>query len=209
MAAAILHPAPAWKPDRSDYVVLWHGCTAIDKNNIEAKGIELTAGRSRIDFGQGFYTTTWERQARQWAWWRFYELRKGSSTTANQPVILRFRVRRYSLGRVSTPLDCGLDDLRSLSFVSGDFHCEDYWSFVQHCRSGVKSHNHIPNGWYDLVTGPVAAMWKQRVGMDDSDQISFHTPKAIELLDALIDQGKGKGLLRQGDPHFYRWEIVT
>src|SRR5207253_3837631 len=34
---------------------------------------DLTAGRVDRDFGRGFYTTTLEKQARHWAWLRFYD----------------------------------------------------------------------------------------------------------------------------------------
>jgi hypothetical protein len=36
----ILNPAPLWQPDRSEFLVLWHGCTAFDKADIEKNGID-------------------------------------------------------------------------------------------------------------------------------------------------------------------------
>src|SRR5215469_7261035 len=127
----ILNPAPPWQPDRSTYVELWHGCTTPDKDAIEMNGIDVMKGRVDRDFGRGFYTTTLERQARQWAWHRFYHWSAEHPTaTANQPVVLRFRVRRYTVG--SGALDKGLDTLSCLAFVVGDFSSDDYWSFVQH-----------------------------------------------------------------------------
>jgi hypothetical protein len=206
----ILNPAPPWQPDRSECVILWHGCTALDKNNIEAKGIDLSRCRVNTDFGRGCYTTTLERQARQWAWARFYEWQsepRNARKTGNQPVVLRFRVRRYALNKRPAALDDGLDRLLSLHFVLGDYGNEDFWSLVQHCRqstpAAVRDHRRPPADWYDLVTGPVAAFWQQRVAMDDADQVSFHTDKGIKLLNALIASGK------KGNKDHYRWEPVV
>lgn len=36
--------------------------------------------------------------------------------------------------------------------------------------------------YYDLVYGPVAAFWNQRMTIADADQISFHTTKAEAVL---------------------------
>jgi hypothetical protein len=138
----ILNPAPPWGPPRSDRLVLWHDCTAFDKDAIERSGIDLKFCAADTDFGRGFYTTTLERQARQWAWNRFYKLQKGDPKTKNYPVVLRFRVRRYSVSKTSPALDCGLADLESLAFVIGDYNNDDFWSLVQHCRqeySGKRS----------------------------------------------------------------------
>jgi len=152
--APILNPAPDWKPDRSDYIVLWHGCTAIDRANIEM-GIDLSKCAVNTDFGRGFYTTTVERQARQWAWDRFYDWRRKQPTaTGNQPIVLRFRVRRYAQTPRGSTVDDGLASLMSLAFVWGDFANEDYWSLVQHCRQSVPGnppmihhHRRPPSDW--------------------------------------------------------------
>lgn len=208
----ILNPAPPWQPARSEYVILWHGCTALDKNAIESSGIDLSYCAVDTDFGRGFYTTTLERQARQWAWGRFYKWQMLHPTgTGNQPVVLRFRVRRYTLPSVKGSLDEGLDKLASLAFACADYHYEDYWSLVQHCRQSTKSainnHRYPTGGWYDLVSGPVAAFWEQRVAMEDADQFSFHTEKGVRLLNALIQEGLKSG--PNGDPDYYTWHPVT
>src|SRR5262245_48394516 len=217
----ILHAALDWKPDLSDYVILWHGCTAFDKNGIEAAGINLNFSAVDTDFGRGFYTTTLERQARHWAWERFYAWQARNPTkTGNQPIVLRFRVRRYSVKPRRSPLHDGLDKLLSLQFVRGDYDNEDYWSLVQHCRQSIPAdpaagqpevvhdHKRPPTGWYQMVSGPVAAFWKQRVAMDNTDQVSFHEGGTY-LLDALINKGKGKGPGGTGDPDYHQWSVVT
>ena len=106
----------------------------------------------------------------------------------------------------------GLDKLISLQFVRGDYGYDDYWSLVQHCRqstpTAVNDHRRPATGWYDIVSGPVTAFWTQRGAMVDSDQFSFHAG-GIYLLDALINEGKGKSVLGTGDPEYYEWEVVT
>jgi hypothetical protein len=213
--------APSWQPDRSDYVILWHGCTVLEKNAIEAGGIDLSRCAVDADFGRGFYVTTLERQARQWAWERLYDWEHDHPTaTGNQPVVLRFRVRRYSLTPRMSDLDDGLDKLLSLHFVRGDYDNDDYWGLVQHCRRSVPAdpaagvaevvhdHRHPPTGWYELVSGPVSAQWAQRVAMAGSDQLSFHGD-GLALLNALIARGKGLGPDGTGDPDYYQWSAMS
>jgi hypothetical protein len=211
--------APAWNPDHHEYTILWHGCTAFDKDNIE-KGIDLAHCAVDTDFGRGFYTTTLERQARQWAWDRYYDWQSRHPTiTGNFPVVLRFRVRRFTKPSSTLVHEKGLDELLSMSFVRGDYHNEEFWSLVQHCRMSVPAepakgilevvnhHQRPGTGWYQMVSGPVAAFWKQRNAMSDSDQFSFHEG-GTHILDALISLGKGKGHLRRGDPDYYCWYVV-
>ena len=209
----LLNPAPPWMPARSDYEILWHGCTLFDKDSMETNGIDLTNCAVDTDFGQGFYTTTLERQAQFWARKRFVDwLTKNPGGSGNQPVVLRFRVRRYSVLPRNSALDDGLDKLLSLQFVRGEYDNESYWSFVQHCRQGSRAaprdHRRPPTGWYELVVGPVASSWEQRTMAAGSDQWSFHG-NAVGLLNALIERGKGKGSDQRGDPDFYQWAVIT
>jgi hypothetical protein len=105
--------------------------------------------------------------------------------------VIEFRVLRADLA-----------NLEILSFVRGDYNAEEYWSFVQHCRSSrqatrtksaiVRHHERDASGnstWYDLVCGPVAAFWMQRSAMLDTDQYGFHTPQAVGVLNDLIRKG--------------------
>ncbi|MBX9582936.1 MAG: DUF3990 domain-containing protein [Gemmataceae bacterium] len=209
----LLNPAPPWEGERSEFVLLYHGCTLAAKDSIEARGIDLSRCAPDTDFGRGFYTTTLERQARNWAWDQYTRwARHNPGRTENRPVVLRFRVRRYTRRPRRSPQDDGLDGLSTLAFVRGGFADEDYWSLVQHCRQStpedVRDQGRRPIGWYDLVCGPVAAFWQQRVAMADYDQFSFHA-RGVGLLERLIRAGKGRGLDGQGDPDTYRWEFVT
>lgn len=155
-------------------------------------GISHAMSAPDTDFGLGFYTTTLLRQAEDWA----YIKHKAESLFNRglpdfRPVVVWFRVPRADLA--------GLD---ALSFVRGDYDAEEFWSFVQHCRSSVRAtkfrpaviHHHerdasgLPT-WYDLVSGPVAAFWPQRSAMLNADQYSFHTQKAVDVLNNLVRHG--------------------
>ncbi len=197
----ILNPAPSWPNTAADKISLYHGCTNDDRKAIESgrndpvRGllhIDVRMGRINTDFGRGFYTTTVERQARFWAWERYYHP-KFARRTGNSPVVLRFEVTRHELAK-----------LLSLCFVLAGYNSENgYWSLVQYCRQSdprsnppiVQDHkgpfNDGANDWYDICYGPVSAFWKQQVAMVDADQISFHTDRAATILSALISSGAG------------------
>jgi hypothetical protein len=188
--ASILYPAAAWSVPRSRYVRLWHGCIRQQAEAVIASGVDPTLGRPDTDFGCGFYTTTLRRQARQWAWMRHLGMPPHARPlSAHQPVVVWFRVERERLAK-----------LASLVFILGDYHAVDYWSFVQHCRQSGgaapsttghhERHGMAAPSWYDVVHGPVAAFWQQRVAMSDADQISFHTPAAALVLNGLLSTGK-------------------
>ncbi|MGA2583085.1 MAG: DUF3990 domain-containing protein [Tepidisphaeraceae bacterium] len=198
--AALLNEAPDWDGDKAKYVVLWHGCTDVDRQSIETTGIDLSKSRVNLDFGRGFYTTTRQRQAEHWAVKCFD--RPSVVKQDNGPVTLRFRVERAKLA-----------SLLSLHFVLANYESEDYWSFVQHCRQSRPSKHGKPaeihdhrgpvkergGNWYDLVYGPVVADWKQRMAFMDVDQASFQTIAAVELLNAMI-QSK--------DKEKYQWQPI-
>jgi Protein of unknown function (DUF3990) len=128
--------------------------------------INLQQGRPSTDFGQGFYTTTIERQAESWAW-SMAQRRAGTL-----PAVIRYDVDRDVLAQ----LDC-------LWFIRGSFEADDFWSMIHHCRRGGTAHGRATNdGWYDVVLGPVAASWKQRLTIHDADQVSFHSRKGVWIL---------------------------
>src|SRR5262249_14793987 len=87
--------------------------------------------------------------------------------------------------------------LEALALSVSDRAYDPYWSLVFHCRSspsGGPPNDHCRAGassaWYDMVSGPVAAMWRQRVAMPDSDQYSFHTSSGVAVFNDLIKRGK-------------------
>lgn len=154
-------PSPWANPD----LILYHGTVDTEAPSI-LSGIQITKGRANTDFGLGFYTTTVERQALAWAW-VLSQRRSGT-----QPAVLRFDVDRDDLSQ----LEC-------LFFFRSNFDADDFWSLVFRCRSTGADHNrHGTRMWYDVVGGPVAASWRQRLALYDTDQISFHTDSTANLL---------------------------
>src|SRR3972149_3026500 len=151
---------PPWSPRQwvNQLVTLYHGTDDRSAASILDVGVRSATFRVNRDFGPGFYTTTVERQAFTWAWLR------SQGIPGPQPAVIQFDVDRDRVGQ-----------LQNLWFVRGSFDAEDYWSLVFQCRQGG---NHRPLGatpWYDVVIGPVALDWIQRLQMPDGDQVSFHT----------------------------------
>lgn len=148
-------------------LTLYHGTLDAHVASILA-GINLSFGRAHTDFGKGFYTTTVETQARAWAW------QLSQRSPGSLPAVIRFDVDRDRLAA----LEC-------LWFVRGSFNADDFWSLVFHGRRGGRQHARTTNqGWYDVVIGPVAASWRQRLSIYDADQISFHTSGTANLLNS-------------------------
>jgi hypothetical protein len=154
--------------------------------------IDPLLGRPDTDFGRGFYTTTLLRQALDWA-----EIKRGKAPAKSKrsrdfmAVVLWFDLPRNRLA-----------ELQSLAFGRGDYDAEEYWSFVQHCRSSVparststaviKDHQRDPSGaetCYDMVSGPVSAFWQQRAAIMTADQFSFHTVHGVSVLNDLLVHG--------------------
>lgn len=196
---------PAWTADQ--HVVLYHGSASVFLDSI-LRGINPAAGGRARDFGQGFYTTTFEYQAVQWANGIAKKLRdkaaekpkKHKSWANAEPLVVSFRV---SLAKLAA--------LRSLAFVRPQRDSELYWSFICHCRlfrEGKLPPNHDPaysthlfdhpdgKGMYDMVSGPVAARYPKKRGEHFQrlvhpvlDQFSFHTKDAADILTDLVVNG--------------------
>jgi hypothetical protein len=146
-------------------LTLYHGTVDVYVQSILG-GVNVSRGRPHTDFGRGFYTTSIERQALSWAWQLSQRL------PGTLPAVICFDVSRDDLA-----------DLECLWFVRGSFDADDFWSLVFHCRTGGGNHSRATNqGWYDVVIGPVAASWRQRITIYDADQVSFHTDRAAHLL---------------------------
>jgi hypothetical protein len=111
-------------------LTLYHGTMQRHVASILA-GITLSSGRAYTDFGQGFYTTTVEQQARAWAW----TLSQRARGYGNLPAVVRFDVDRDSLAQ----LDC-------VWFVRGSLNADDFWSLVFHCRTGQAAHRRAGPG---------------------------------------------------------------
>jgi hypothetical protein len=160
----MLYPPPRWT---NAPVRLYHGTSERDAQAIVAGDVNV-AGRDKTDFGPGFYTTTVERQARTWA------DRRAKHRARMRPAVVAIDLDREALA-----------SLAILAFVRGDFDADDFWSFVAHCRTGAVDHGRVgPRGPYDVVVGPVSAMWVQRLAIQGVDQVSFHTRAAQRVLNS-------------------------
>lgn len=133
--------------------------------------VNLAICRPITDFGQGFYTTTSLHQAREWANTRVRGKTLAPGAQPTLGVILQFDVDR---GLLATQ--------ESLVFVQP---IQDFWDFVTHCRAGLAVHNRPsprnPNDPFDVVYGLVT-LWPQRLLIQNCDQISFHTDRAVRSL---------------------------
>jgi hypothetical protein len=147
-------------------IVLYHGTLDMHVASI-LQSVDLHKCKHLRDFGRGFYTTTKRTQAERWA----NDL--AAQTAGAAPAVLEFTVVRNALATLET-----------LFFVRGSAAAVDFWSFVQFCRSSATDHGRAHKPWYDLVVGPVMGSLRKQTVIPDGDQVSFHTPKAIAVLDA-------------------------
>ncbi len=181
-------PIPQSWNSLNTHMVLWHGCVNTHAQGIEANGIDLSRSRNALDFGRGFYTTTDRGQAVRWARRKHANL-SPVDRKVMRPAILEFHV----------PLN-HLAVLQSLMFVRGDIRHEAFLSFVHHCRrsTSVAPQTHLhpthvaPRDWYDVICGPLAAVWPPdgREVIPESDQFSFHTAAGIAIIDKVIATGR-------------------
>ena len=148
-------------------LVVFHGTNSLHQASILA-AVNVSLGRTRTDFGRGFYTTTDLPQARAWAG------RISARVPSSSPAIVQLTLSRDELAK-----------LKSVWFARANMSALDYWSLVTYCRAGAPSHARlIPPGWYDVAVGPLAASTQRRAYYRDSDQISFHTTAAEIVLNA-------------------------
>lgn len=148
-------------------MTLYHGTIAASAQAIVTRGVDLLHSRKYLDFGEGFYLTTSLHQARAWA-------AQKSLRLGDQPRVCQFDLDRDQLAH-----------LEALCFVRADIDATDFWAFVRSCRIGLRGHGR--DRWYDIVIGPVVLGYRQRLEvMPNSDQLSFHTGKAVGLLNNAV-----------------------
>ena len=161
----VLNRPPGWQ---NGPIRLYHGTWLSNVPSV-LRGVDPNHFKPLKDFGRGFYVTTSQRQATSWA-----ESLADQTLGVDGPAVLVFTIGLDALAELDT-----------LAFVRGDYDADDFWSFVWHCRENDADHGRPVNGgWYDVVIGPVAAFWGQRALYAGGDQMSFHTPTAVALLNA-------------------------
>lgn len=156
---------------------LYHG--TVDAHVASVLGrinVNHPASRRAHDFGPGFYTTSSLYQAQKWA-----ETLPKRRFPGTRPAVIYFTISRDVLAR----LEC-------MWFIRGTESEEDYWSLVEHFRGHPRGEDHRRSEgtpWYDVVAGPLSRDWVNRRIVQTSDQVSFHTPRALDVLNAIEDKG--------------------
>jgi hypothetical protein len=105
---------PAWT---NSPVVLYHGTNDTSAHSIVILGVDLRRSEPNKDFGRGFYTTTRMKSAELFADRRV-------KRSGGLPAVVALEFKRSNLSA-----------LKTLAFVRGTLDAEDFWSFVQHCRT--------------------------------------------------------------------------
>jgi hypothetical protein len=178
---------------QNDSLVLYHGCTdqslrSKDPNGIQTgalpHGIDLNAGARCSDFGQGFYATSWFKQAKDWANVKAMTLASASRYSGQtiRAIVLRFEMNRNHLA-----------ELEALAFTTEN---SGYWPFVRYCRNGSTPHarTNCAQDRYDVVYGPLSVDGQELV-IKDSDQVGFHTVGAVQKIPMLSIAATGNPLI--------------
>jgi hypothetical protein len=148
-------------------ILLYHGTSDRWTASI-LRAVDLRQAQPLTDFGRGFYTTTKLDQARRWA-------NNVARTWGGSATVIEFDIERSALAQ----LEC-------LFFIRSDTLAVDFWSFVQYCKTIQCDHRRrYTPGYYDIVAGPVPGDWKKQSVIRDSDQVSFHTDAAVDVLNRL------------------------
>ena len=157
-------------------MILYHG------TNLCIENIDLSVCRPNKDFGKGFYLTTLEDQAQKMA-------KRVAAIYGGEPIV---NVYQFDSINLQEP------ELRIRSFPEPSVE----WAlFVTNNRNRITTGEHNFDLRYDIVIGPVAdddlsLLFRQftsglideaalKKGMEFrklTDQYSFHTEKAIQLL---------------------------
>jgi len=163
-AAVALAGVPHWNDQN---ILLYHGTSDLWTPSI-LRAVDLRRAQALTDFGRGFYTTTKLDQARRWA-------NDVARTSGGSAAVIEFDVERNALAQ-----------LKCLFFIRSDTLAVDFWSFVQYCKTIQGDHRRrYTAGYYDIAAGPVLGDWKKQSVIRDSDQVSFHTDAAVDVLNQL------------------------
>lgn len=143
-------------------VDLYHATSAENAASIRANGIDLSASRSKLDFGEGFYTTADPDQAAGWA----ARLEKRGVSAD----VLHYQVPESELGQ--------------LNGVTFDGPTPAWEDMVRSQRLGGPPHG------YDYVEGPMVGRVQGAYGAGPIEpwghQLSVHTQRAASLLDGFL-----------------------
>ena len=166
-----------WNNNR--HLTLYHGTDLASANKIITSSIKLNFCKPLTDFGQGFYTTTYLHQAKNWANIRVLRLNRKKRINPQSPV------PQSAVLEIQVSYD-DLVTLETLCFVTEGSSTlkSDFWDLIRNCRRHRKKHfldNQSNEKYYDVVFGLVS-LWPQTLVINNCDQVSFHTDKAINCL---------------------------
>lgn len=175
--------------------IVFHGTISIHRDSL-ITGIDVYKGYESTDFGQGFYTTSNYEQAKRLAYDRAKAYNKHhKDKPPAQPMVLKYRINKVRLS-----------EYKGLIFDSPN---ERWKEFIFNNRVGIDfsvSKYYNNNGKYNFVYGCVADsnitemvgfVRRQQITYGDFvdslkalkqydyDQLSFHTPDVVSVLDLL------------------------
>lgn len=140
-------------------ITVYHGTDKLSANAIRQRGLDPSRFNPQTDFGMGFYVTTSQHQAQQWA------NQRCRPTGRLNPEVLEYHLLR--------------DVIESLSHLAFIMDTTDCHEFVEYCHPGQANHGPPPRTTpYDVVYGPVG-LWPQRIVLANCDQILFTDPTRL------------------------------
>lgn len=161
-AKSSAHAGPAGSSAPTKFITFYHGTTKFFASRIRKHGIDLTRGRSDIDFGQGFYTTTDLRQARQWANKLGQQRRDGGGE------VLVFNVPESEFNA-----------LKHREFTSDA-------ELLAHVLAGRRGE--ISSHAQDVTSGKMLMNPGESTPVLKGQQTAWHTPNAVELLNKSLQK---------------------
>lgn len=147
-------------------MLLWHGTTMSCARSIVTMGPDLSRSRRSLDFGAGFYVTTRQTRAVEWAL-------VAADRLGEPPAVLCWEV--------------GCDAFASapkLAFAEAGRSADAFWDFVRFNRRVRQAHRKPPLGYFDIVIGPASQDHRSKIAIRDMDQVSFHTESGLALLNS-------------------------
>ncbi len=150
--------------DSSGYIYFFHGTAQANAKDIATNGINLSKGTGNADFGGGFYITTNEFQAEEWAWKNF---------EFGIPTVVEYKVPAVDL---APGMLCGH------VFSSAG---SSWQAFVRAMRTNQPS---TGGAGYDFVEGPLLLNPRQYVAgaapIWGGQQDSIHNAAAVKIFNS-------------------------
>jgi len=151
-------------------LVVYHGTDEPSARRIvqprpgSPNGIDLAVcSPTDVDFGQGFYVTTFRTEAEHWATLR------ATINGGLRPAVVSFEIDRDEIATLGD----------HLAFVLPD---DGFFDFVECNRTGYPPHHARQVARpYDLVYGPIS-VHGERLHIEDWDQICFLSQRAVNCL---------------------------